>query len=253
MKDLLRYHTLPSKLSLTDLLNETQGSCVPTLFLGKNVSVTKLDAQERLVEINGVLVSHPDIFNHGLYSIHGVSDPFFDLDQLEQQQDWNFMEWPKCGLVASGNVTAEGARNWRNRVMWNRIVRLLSSNGYTSFAIGLHSVLDGIFRDYADLESVTVFAPLDFGYIAAPMPILERIVRFHIMPERFEYNQLLSLPVKAHLKTLDQGSVLEVTEDYGVRQVFGINGAEITAPDVLSSKEFVVHGISEPFDRTQLG
>ncbi|KAF9597684.1 hypothetical protein IFM89_021162 [Coptis chinensis] len=67
MRDLLWYHTSSVKLSLDDLLKQPQGSCVPTLLNGKNLSITKIVNQERLVEINGVLISHPDIFSHGLY------------------------------------------------------------------------------------------------------------------------------------------------------------------------------------------
>ncbi|KAF9597685.1 hypothetical protein IFM89_021163 [Coptis chinensis] len=131
-------------------------------------------------------------------------------------------------MSVNANVTQ--ARN-----MWNRAIRQLSSNGYVSFAIGLRSVLDRILIDYTDLSSVTIFAPSDFAYIASPLPMLERLVRFHILPERYECRELVSMPAKASLRTLFNGDDLEVTEDYNAKGVLGINGVEITAPDIRRS------------------
>ncbi|KAF9590776.1 hypothetical protein IFM89_038368 [Coptis chinensis] len=220
MRDLLWYHTSSITLSLDDLLKQPQGSCVPTLPNGKNLSITKIVNQERLVEINGVLISHPDIFSHGLYSIHGVVAPFFSINHtLEQKQDWGFIKSHVCGQNMSVNANETQARN-----MWNRVIRQLSSNGYVSCAIGLRSVLDRILIDYTDLSSVTIFAPLDFAYIASPSPMLERLVRLHILPERYEYRELVSVPAKASLRTLFNGDDLEVTEDYNAKGVLGING-----------------------------
>ncbi|KAL5728352.1 hypothetical protein ACHQM5_001446 [Ranunculus cassubicifolius] len=233
-KDLLRYHISTSKLSSTDLMNQPQGSCIPTLIIGKNLSVSKIDKDESLIEINGVLISHPDIFSHKHYTIHGVGSIFSPIDQ-----DGNFTRIPSCENMIPKS---------RNRMPWNQIIRLLSSNGYASFSIGLHSVLDRVLRDEINSSSVTIFAPLDFGYIASPSPMLERIVRSHILPERLGYKELKSLPLKAQLKTLDGVNGLEITEDYSVGKMVRINGVKITSPDFLSYKEFIIHGISKPFD-----
>ncbi|PIA59851.1 hypothetical protein AQUCO_00400610v1 [Aquilegia coerulea] len=241
MKQLLHYHTSPSKLSLNHLLNQTQGTCLPTLLHAKNLSITKINTNQRFIEINGVLISQPDLFiqEEGFLTIHGVNAPFFSINAMEtvqqHEQDWGeFIRSPVCGTET------------RNKIQWNQLLRMLSSKGYVSFAIGLRSVLDRILNEYSDLDSVTIFAPMDFTYIASSSsPMLERIVRFHIMPQGLSYNELVSMPLKTSLRTLSDGNGLEITEK-GILGI-SINGVKITAPDVLSTKELVVHGISQPF------
>ncbi|KAF5196170.1 Fasciclin-like arabinogalactan protein [Thalictrum thalictroides] len=245
MKQLLHYHISPSKLSLNDLLKQTQGSCLPTLLPGKNLSLTKINTDQRLIEINGVLISQPDIFiqEQGFLTIHGVNAPFSSINAMktvqQQEPDWEeFIKSPACGTES---------RNKIQIIQWNQVLRMLSSKGYVSFAIGLRSVHDKILNEYSNLDSVTIFAPMDFAYIASSSSrMLERIVRFHIMPEALTYNELVSMPLKTSLRTLSDGNGLEITEK-GILGI-SINGVKITAPDVLSSKEFVVHGISQPFE-----
>jgi hypothetical protein len=53
------------------------------------------------------------------------------------------------------------------------------------FAIGLNSVINRILADHKSLSSVTIFAPSEFEFVASSSPMLEKIVRFHILPLRF--------------------------------------------------------------------
>ncbi|KAF8370237.1 hypothetical protein HHK36_002047 [Tetracentron sinense] len=249
MKALLHYHTSPSKLSMEDLLKKAQGSCLPTLLHGKNLAITKTNDTERSVEINQVSISHPDIFVQGPFSIHGVVGSFssLDLDNIYPGRD--FIQSPICDSRFS---LIQNVSEARYMVEWTRILRLLSSNGFISFSIGLHSVLDGILQDNADLSSVTIFAPPDFAYVASPSPLLERIVRFHILPERFTYIELASLPEKASLRTLVPYQDLEITGGVNSTTVMAINGVKITQPNVFSSKKFMIHGISRGFEMLKL-
>ncbi|XP_031264654.1 fasciclin-like arabinogalactan protein 21 [Pistacia vera] len=241
-KDLLQYHTSPLKLSMNDLLKKPQGSCFPTLLNGQKIAITKIGAKKRLLEINHVLVSHPDMILEGPLSIHGVLRPFSSFNAQDSLQGWNYMQSPicdsNCRLVSDSNES-------KNVVEWSRIIRLLSSNGFVSFAIGLHSVLGGILEDHMNLNSTTIFAPLEFLFVASPSPLLDRIVRFHILPQRFTYKELDSLPDKALLRTIVAHQYLEITAGVNSTQGLCVNGEQIIAPDIFWSKKFVIHGISQ--------
>ncbi|KAF6154195.1 hypothetical protein GIB67_016447 [Kingdonia uniflora] len=257
MKDLLHYHTLSSKILMKDLLEREQGSCLPTLLRGKNLALTKIGREERLVEINGVLVSHPDIFTQGSYSIHGIVKPFASFDPMEDNPGWDSIHSPICDSNLEEtktpsqnivNITGDS----RNVIPWTRILRLLSSSGFVPFAVGLRSVLDGIGHNSTGLSAVTIFAPPVFDYVSSPLPILERIVKFHILSERFTYKNLAALPKKALLRTLVTDSDLEITMGINGGEILSIKGVEITAPDVFTSNMFVIHGISRPFEMGML-
>ncbi|KAJ4729948.1 fasciclin-like arabinogalactan protein 21 [Melia azedarach] len=244
LKNLLQYHTSPLKLSMNDLLNKSQGSCFPTLLHLKKVAITKIGAKERLVEINHVLVTHPDIFLEGPLSIHGVLQPFSSLDPHDVRQGWDYIQSPVCD---SNSSLVSNFTEFKNMVEWTTIIRLLSSNGFVSFAIGLHSALHGIFEDYMNLNSTTIFAPPDFPFVASSSPLLDRIVRFHVLTQRFKYKELASLPDKTLLKTLVPNQYLEITGGANFTRGLGINRVELVAPDIFSSEKFVIHGISQAF------
>lgn len=60
-----------------------------------------MDSTARLVEINHVLVTDPDIFLGGNVSIHGVLAPFSPLDPLDLRQGWSFIQAPFCDSNAT--------------------------------------------------------------------------------------------------------------------------------------------------------
>lgn len=235
LKDLLQYHTTPSKLSMNDLLKKPQGSCFPTLHRKKKIAITKIDARQSQIEINNVLVSHPDVFLEGPIAVHGVLGPFSPL---------NFIKSPICD---NNSTLVSDFLEPNNIVEWSRIIQLLSSYGFVSFAISLRSVLDGILEDQASLNTATIFAPPNLAVVASSSLLLDKIVRFHILPRRLTYKELTSLPVRTLLRTLAPGQDLEVNFKEGL--IF--NGVEIAAPDLFSSEKFVVHGVSRAFELTE--
>ncbi|OAY35182.1 hypothetical protein MANES_12G078600v8 [Manihot esculenta] len=249
LKHLLQYHTSPLIFSLDDLLKKPQGSCFPTLLSPKNVAVTKVGARERLVEINHVLVSHPDIFLEGNVAIHGVLGPFSSLSSQDFGRVWDSIQAPICD--ANSSLVLDVSET-KNLVEWTRIVHLLSSNGFVSFAIGLNSVLDGILEDYRVLNAVTIFAPPELACVASPSPMLDKIVRLHILPQRITYSQLAFLPDKTMLRTLLPNQEVEITGDLNVTKGLAVNGVEIVAPEIFSSKEVIVHGISQALEVAEL-
>ncbi|KAK8627161.1 hypothetical protein V6N13_134783 [Hibiscus sabdariffa] len=249
LKHLFQYHASPLQLPMKELLKRHKGSCLPTLFHGKNVALTKVDAKERIVEINRVLVSHPDIFLDGPLTIHGVLGPFTSMDPRYVNQGWDHIQAPICDSNLS--LVSEVA-DAKNVVEWTRVIRLLSSKGFVSFAIGLNSVLDGILYDKMKLNSVTVFAPPEFSFVASASALLEKIVRLHIVPRKLTYTELASLPANASLSTLVPGHVLRVSEGVNNTRELMINEAKIVAPNLFESKKFVIHGISQAFELDEL-
>ncbi|KAF5726426.1 putative FASCICLIN-like arabinogalactan protein 21 precursor [Tripterygium wilfordii] len=247
LKDLLQYHISPLSLSISELLKKSQGSCLPTLLRRKNIAITKVDAKERVIEINHVLVSHPDLFLEGPISIHGVLGPFFTLDSQNVSQAQALIHLPGCQSTSFLSHISDSM----DIIDWTRIIRLLSSNGFVSFAIGLNSVLDEILQDHRDLKAVTIFTPPDFAFVAAsPSPLLHKIVRFHIVPKKLTFMDLASLPEKTLLRTMVPDQDLEITGNGNITQ--GVNGVDIAAPDLFSSKKFIIHGVSQAFQMTEL-
>ncbi|XVF44491.1 hypothetical protein PTKIN_Ptkin02bG0127400 [Pterospermum kingtungense] len=244
LKHLFQYHASPLQLSINDLLKKHPGRCFPTLLRGKNVAITKVDAKERVVEINHVLVSHPDIFLEGPLAIHGVLGPFTSMDPLYDDQGWDHIQAPICDSKLS---LVSDVVDTKKVIEWTHIIRLLSSKGFVSFAISLNSVLDGILGGQMNFSSVTVFAPPEFSFVASSSALLDKIVRFHIVPRKFTYIELASLPANALLSTLVPDHDLEISSVFNVTQELIINGAKIVAPNIFLSKKFVVHGISQAF------
>ncbi|KAK7324759.1 hypothetical protein VNO77_28587 [Canavalia gladiata] len=241
LKNLLLYHTSTSKASFHDLLNKTPGTCITTLYRQNNLALTKVDRSQKSVEINHVFISNPDIFLGDQLAIHGVLAPFSPF-HLRRPSD--FIPSPTCPFNSSTFNES------KNHVEWNRLVRLLGSKGYASFSIALNSVLDGIKKDSASLslDSATIFAPPDFTLLGYPSTSLDRAVRLHILPRRFTYQQLTSLPVRTLLNTMLPDDDLEIDGVLGFMSGMLINGVQVVAPDMFTSQKFVVHGISRAFN-----
>ncbi|KAL1550762.1 fasciclin-like arabinogalactan protein 21 [Salvia divinorum] len=228
MRHLLRFHAVPATLPMADLLKKPPGFCLETLAADESLAITNTTTAGGSLTINHVLVSHPDMFLHGPLAVHGVSTPFDAT----------------AACRASNQSSAVLAENGA-AVEWRRIIRVLSSNGFVSFAIGLNAVVDGILRDYANLSSVTVLAPADFEFLSSPSPFLDRIVRLHILQQRFSYVELSAVGNSSLITTLLPASHLQIAI---FSPNLAVNGVQITRPDVFSSKTFVVHGISRTFD-----
>ncbi|KAG6382671.1 hypothetical protein SASPL_110727 [Salvia splendens] len=218
MRHLLRYHAVPATLPMSVLLKKPPGFCLQTLAADDTLAITNSTNYTSLT-INHVLVSHPDMFLHGPLAVHGVSAPF---------------EAAAACRALSTALAGKGA------VEWKGIIRVLSSNGFVSFAIGLKAVVDGILRDYANLSSVTVLAAGDFEFLSSPSPFLDRVVRLHILRQRYSYVELRAVG-NSSLTTLLPASHLQIAN---MSPNLAVNGVQITRPDVFSSNNFVLHGIS---------
>ncbi|CAH9080840.1 unnamed protein product [Cuscuta epithymum] len=222
IKHLLLYHTSPSSLPFRSFLKNSPGTCLSTLLHDRTVQISKIDQENGHFEINNVSITYPDLFLGNRLVVHGVAG-FFSPVNLNRRDDI-IQSPPAC----------------ESEFQWSRIVRSLSSNGFVSFAIGLHSVLDTI---AVNMGSVTVLAPPSLGFLDSPSPLLDRVVKLHLLPRMYRFDELASLPNGSVLKTLFPGAELMISVDNVTKSVT-VNGVEITAPDVLRSEHFTVHAIS---------
>ncbi|MCD7472704.1 hypothetical protein HAX54_014033 [Datura stramonium] len=176
MKQLLLYHTSPSKIPFHQLLKKPQGSCLTTLYSQKKIAITRIDEKRSSIEIDNVSVSHPDVFLEGSLSIHGVKVGLFTL-----RFSWN------------------GRTPGPPRDM---------------FPLQLNCILFLMgFLNSVNLSSVTIFAPPNLGFLSSPSPLLERIVRLHIVPQRYTSMELAFLPDISSLKTLAPGLNVTISKD----------------------------------------
>ena len=177
--------------------------------------------------------------------IHGVLGPFSPLQP-------RMHHIPQSSLCQSDSnktiIEEEEEEAVPVKIEWTRIIQLLSSNGFVPFAIGLHSVLNRIIADqHKNLTGITILATPSLVSLSSASPLLYEVMRRHIIAQRLTNKDLASMPDKALLKTLDPYQALIITRTSVVNsssQRLMISGVEIVAPDMFSSSNFVIHGIS---------
>ncbi|CAH8295742.1 unnamed protein product [Eruca vesicaria subsp. sativa] len=245
LKQLLQYHTIPLRLPMKDLLEKRQGTCLPTLLRHQSVQFSTVDKESRTAEVNHVMISHPDMFLGDSLVIHGVLGPFYPM------QD-HILHSSLCQSDTNKTIVDE-EDSLPVKIDWNRIIQLLSSNGFVPFAIGLHSVLNRIIADqqHKNMTGVTILATPSLVSLSSASPLLYEVMRRHILPQRLTNKDFSSIPDKALLKTLDPYHDLIITRrghlvnnSSSQSQCLMISGVEIVAPDMFSSSNFVIHGIS---------
>lgn len=197
-----------------------------------------------------MLITHPDLFLQGPVTIHGVAGSFASFDHRQE-----IIKLPVCESDhngGSGSGSSSTGSFIKNKDEWGKVVKFLGSSGFMPFAIGLNSVTDGILKDFPDLNSVTIFTPPNIALMAMPSPLLDKFMRFHIVPHRHSFRQLSGFPAGSSLRTLVNGKHVDITETSKLSQIVSINGVTITAPDLFISKNFIVHGIARPLSMDEL-
>lgn len=231
-------------LPMDDLLKKPQGTCLPTLLHHKSVQISTVDQESRTAEVNHVRISHPDMFLGDSLVIHGVLGPFSPL----QPHSEHILQSSLC--QNDTNKTSDDDYV-PVKIDWIRIVQRLSSNGFVPFAIGLHSVLNRIVNDHhhKNLTGVTILATPYLVALSSASPFLYEVVRHHILIKRLTNKDLAKMPDKATVKTMDPYQDLIITRrDVNSSRDFMISGVEIVDPDMFSSSNFVIHGISHTLE-----
>ncbi|GJV32162.1 fasciclin-like arabinogalactan protein 21 [Tanacetum coccineum] len=215
---LITYHILPNKFTLQDLLSKPLNTCFVTMFQGQKVSITRKDEKTGSLDVNNVLVTHPDMFLHEKVAIHGVNGPFASF---KFHQEIN--ELPICYKnISDGNSTIAsvgsiGSRldEIKRRGEFKMVVKFLTQSGFAPFAFGLYNVLDGIAKDHPDLHTMTIFAPPVVEVTQMPSNAVNKFMRSHIVPKKHSFKHLASLPEGASIKSLCPGKEVEITSSVG--------------------------------------
>ncbi|KAL8196614.1 hypothetical protein R6Q57_024909 [Mikania cordata] len=244
---LVTYHISPNKLTIQDLFQKPLNTCLTTMFQQQKISITKKDEKNQLLEINNVLVTKPDLFIHGSVAIHGVNGPFASFKFHPE-----INELPVCSMNQSRllNSTVDANLDFMKiKGEWKMVVKFLSSSGFTPFAFWMYNVLDEIVKDHPHLHSMTIFAPPIIEVMEIPAPAKHKFLRSHMVPKKHSFKHLASMPRGASILTLCPGKEIDITGTVGNLSdgLLSVNGVEITSPDLLSSRSFVVHGIARAF------
>lgn len=212
---LLQRHSLPILLTLADLRRLPQGSC-----LSRELTISPLFSSNNSIAINGIAISHPDLYLSESHAIHGITGGFPDA---------------ACGGPATP-------------IPWSRVTRALGSRGYVAFTVGLLTVLGAIEPTARTLDQVTIFAPQDIGFhqVTGSRATLEGTIRRHVVIGRYDYRDLMSLKVGEEIRTMAKDVRLTITAS-GDTGLVMINGVQITEPEVYTTGGAVVHGIPRYF------
>jgi len=218
-------------------------------FFNPNASETSLETLI-VTPCSKALLTHTP--NHNLRAPPPTSPP--------QPQHFHRPPMPTDNLVpqsppappAEDDDSDSDSHDFGVKVSWFKIQELLRSNGYISFSVAMQlEEMDLILaKDQNNVSHVTVFAPTDqnFAYVASSSSLLAAMIRFHVVPTRLRFSDLLRLPVGSGLPTLLPGRRLYITGAYDAEHPLTINNVPIVHPDVYSTHEVVVHGIFRPFN-----
>ncbi|KAJ0966061.1 hypothetical protein J5N97_027199 [Dioscorea zingiberensis] len=210
---LLHRHSLPILLSFADLRRLPPGSC-----LSKELTVFPILSPNSSIAINGIRISHPELYLSDSHAIHGIAGAF-----------------PSAACGGAGVP-----------IPWPRVTQALGARGYVAFTVGLVTVLEAMAPKARTLDQVTIFAPqdIDFQQVAGPREKLEETIRRHVVVGRYDYRHLMSMKVGEGIRTMAEDVRLTITASGDTVE---INGVQITEPETYTERRVVVHGIRRAF------
>ncbi|KAM0943898.1 putative FAS1 domain-containing protein [Dioscorea sansibarensis] len=218
---LLQRHSLPVLLTLADLRRLPRGTC-----LSKELTISPPFSSNNSIAINGIPISHPDLYLSESHAIHGITAGF-------------------PNAACSGHAPP---------IPWSRVTRALESHGYVAFTVGLLTVLRAIEPTARTLDQVTIFAPQDIGFhqVTGSRAKLEGTIRRHVAIGRYDYPHLMSMKVGEEIRTMEKDVRLKITASGDTGMVM-INRVQITEPEVYTVREAVVHGTPRCFGLATTG
>ncbi|KAI4329952.1 hypothetical protein MLD38_028274 [Melastoma candidum] len=247
---LLPLHSVPFLLSSSDLRLLPFSTNLQTLNPLHCLSV----ASTSMVLVNGVPISHPDLFNDGLTVVHG----------LDSVLPPTLCSAKSPSAVASTNFNFSldiplprflPPRLLMSFMLHDAIFRLRHGGyGVLSLAIKVR------FNDLLSLTNVTLFAVDDstiFNSEDNESPGSDRDfagnVRLHVLPNRYVgKDELRSLPVGTTMRTLKEGQDLMVTSAGGLSGDVEINYARVKTPEVVRNLKVMVHALTLPFAKVRV-
>ncbi|XVE83197.1 hypothetical protein DITRI_Ditri16bG0068100 [Diplodiscus trichospermus] len=248
---LLREHMVPGLLTADYLGKLTFGTKIETLSPGRCITVTSTDNSHKnftihKIFINGVEITHPDIFNNGLIIIHGLQGYISPLSPLSCDiERMTSLSFPFHYDKGNNNQVPQQQNVSLLRIMLRDAILRLRNNGFSILSLAMKIK----YAELAPLNNVTVFAIDDASIFSGSYSYINNI-RYHIVPNQFlTVEDLERLPVGTTLKTLDRGQSLVVTTAGGgiQKNQMRINYVGIKDADVMRNLNVIVHSIDFPF------
>lgn len=239
---LLQELSLPGLYPLHFLQTLIFGTKIETLAPNRCLTVTNNDNDK--VFVNGVEISHPDLFSNGLVVIHGLQGFVSHLSPVScDVERMSSLSFPTHSL--SSRVVPSASLSIMRLMLKDAILRLRAT-GYSIASLAIRVK----FVHLSELKSITIFALDDVSIFSGEGSSYLSNFRYHVVPNRrLTGAELVSLPSTTVLPTVDVGNNLVVTTAGGGGSLapMRINYVKIKTIDLLHNSRIVIHGISAAF------
>lgn len=238
---LLSEHVVPGLFSFSYLQTLAFGTKVETMSSGLCLAVTSASnraTNSSKIFINGIEITHPDMFNNGLMVVHGLHGFVSALSPFSCSIE------KIIPLAFPAQQMASSSPSPLMRLMLRDAILRLRTSGFGILALALKIK----YSDLIGLDNATIFAIDDASIFGGSHSYVSN-VRFHIVPNLcLTIPDLEKLTMGMVLPTLDRGHYLAVTTA-GRIPTLRINYVRIKAPEVMKNLKVVVHALFLPFPR----
>uniref|UniRef100_A0A7N0U0L6 Uncharacterized protein n=1 Tax=Kalanchoe fedtschenkoi TaxID=63787 RepID=A0A7N0U0L6_KALFE len=219
------------------------GTKMETIVPDRCVTITSAVNNSKIF-VGGVEITRPDLFNNGLFIVHGLEGYVAHVSPLSCNVE-------RMTSLSFASTTA--AERSHSAVPQMAVMRLMLMDATLRLRIAgfniLALALKVKFPELVQLQNMTVFTLDDISIFSGGQAYVSS-VRFHIVPNQLlTFADLEKLPVGSVLPTLEQGQALVVTTPGGVVAPMRINYVRIKHPDVMHNLRIVIHGLFLPFPR----
>ncbi|TVU10159.1 hypothetical protein EJB05_43670, partial [Eragrostis curvula] len=201
--------------------------------------------------VDGVEVSHPELYNDGRYVVHGLRGFVPPLSHASCYEAAHHHHHRRHHLTARSATTSAATAASIVRIMIREAISRLRDGGFGFVSLAMRVK----FAELEKLTNMTVFALDDQAIFTGGGQGYVSSVRFHIIPgHRLTRANLLQLRPGTKLPTLageDQKLVITHGAGSGSDEV-RINYIPVKEPDVVVNSRVAVHGIYVPFPRLHL-
>ncbi|KAI4329953.1 hypothetical protein MLD38_028275 [Melastoma candidum] len=263
---ILSEYIVPGLFSFSYLLSLPSPSLLPSMSPSLCLLVTNSSATAGLaggnhngfspavrIFINGIEITHPDMFDNGIVVVHGIDGFVSHLSPFSCSRNHHRLSAPSLGSSASVTSSVSGlpenhplhpAINSASpsplmRLMLRDAILRLRSSGFGVLALAMKLK----YAELAALEKVTIFALSDIEIFGGSHSYIGDMW-FHIVPNTFlETADLEDLTQGTALPTLARGEYLVVTiaGGRGGLEKMRINYMRIKAPEIVKNQKVVVH------------
>lgn len=242
---LLQEHAVPGLYSVEYLRKLAFGTKLETLAPDLCLTITTSTSaaqndSSKIIFINGVEISRPNLFYNGAVMIHGLQGFVSHLSPLScDVERLTSLSFPQPWLF-------QGPTSSIMRVMLKDAITRLRFGGYGIVSLALKVK----FAELSELKAMTLFALDDVSIFSGAGHAYIYHFRFHVVPNRrLMAADLVSLQPATVLPTMEIGQNLVVTTAGGGGPLapMKINYVRVTTMDLLHNSRIAVHAVSTAF------